>query len=239
MQQAASKQTDIAFPAVHALDVLLVVAGSVGSLLLAGWLVRDFAATLGLVLGMLLLQAAVLLGAVHLVVVRRRGIGWRKIGLRPASRGWYIGALVIGLTAVPTIALVNLLVQWLVGAPFRNPQLEHLAPAGFSWRALAGMLVAAAIVAPVAEEVVFRGLLYSWLRRYLGAAASIALNAIIFAFAHGIVVLVPALLVNGAILAFMYERSRSLWPSIIAHGMFNAMMVAALYGALATGVMSR
>lgn len=239
MEQSASKQTHFAFPPVRALDVLLVMAGSVGSLLLVGWLVRDFAATLGLVLGMLLLQAAVLLGAVHLVVVRGRGISWRKIGLRPASRGWYIGAPAIALVAVPIIALVNLFVQWLVGAPFRNPQLELLAPGGFSWRALAGMLLAAAVVAPVAEEVVFRGLLYSWLRRYLGIAASIALNAIVFAFAHGIAVLIPALLVNGAILAFMYERSRSLWPPIIAHGMFNAMMVAALYGALATGIVSR
>lgn len=239
MEQAASKQTHIAFPAVRALDVLLVVAVSVGSLLFVGWLVHDFDATLGLVLGMLLLQAAVLLVAVHLVVVRGRGIGWREIGLRPAPRGWYIGAPAIALIAVPTVALVNLLVQWLAGAPFLNPQLEILAPAGFSWHALAGMLVAAAIVAPVAEEVVFRGLLYSWLRRYLGVAASVALNALVFAFAHGVAVLIPALLVNGTILAFIYERSRSLWPSIIAHGMFNAMMVAALYGALATDVMAR
>lgn len=237
MDRTTGKQTHRAFPAVRALDVLLVVVLSVGCLLLVGWLVRDFAATLGLVLGMLLLQAAVLLGAVHLVVVRGRGIGWRQIGLRPASRGWYVAALVIALIAVPSVALVNLLVQWLAGAPFRNPQLSLLAPAGFSWRAFAGMLFVAAFVAPIAEEVVFRGLLYSWLRQYLGVAASLALNAAIFAFAHGIAVLVPALLVNGAILAFIYERSRSLWPSIIAHGMFNAIMVTALYGALATGLM--
>ena len=100
------------------------------------------------------------------------------------------------------------------------------------------MLFAAAIAAPIAEEVVFRSLLYSWLRRYLGAAASIPLSAIVFAAAHGIAMLVPALLVNGVILALLFERSRSLVPSIVAHGMFNAMMVIALYVALAAGIMT-
>lgn len=225
-------------PPVHALDVILVVVLTAGSLFLAGWLVRDVAATPGLVVGLLSLQSAVLLAAVHLVVVRARGIGWDRLGMRAAPLRWYVAAAMIALVAVPTVALLNLLVQWLAGVPFRNPQIGLLAPAGFSWTALAGMLFAAAIAGPIAEEVIFRGLLYSWLRRHLGAIASVPISAIVFAAAHGIAMLVPALLVNGVILALLFERSRSLLPSIVAHGVFNAMMVVALYVALAAGFMA-
>ncbi|MEX2495891.1 MAG: CPBP family intramembrane glutamic endopeptidase [Woeseia sp.] len=236
----AMRGTDaVDLPPVRALDVILVVLVATACLLLVGWLVRDMATTPALVVGLLTLQSVVVLAAVHFIVVRGRGIGWGRLGLRAAPPRWHFAAALTALVAVPMVALLNLamqwLMQWLADAPFRNPQIEFLAPAGFSWTAFAGMLFAAAIVGPIAEEVVFRGLLYSWLRRYLGAVASIPLSAAVFAAAHGIAMLVPALLVNGVLLALLFERSRSLVPPIIAHGLFNAMMVIALYAVLAAG----
>jgi membrane protease YdiL (CAAX protease family) len=48
--------------------------------------------------------------------------------------------------------------------------------------------------------------------------------------------LVPALTAIGIALALLYHRCGSLWPVILAHGAFNAIMVAGLYAGLAAGL---
>ncbi|RMD61098.1 MAG: CPBP family intramembrane metalloprotease, partial [Alphaproteobacteria bacterium] len=79
--------------------------------------------------------------------------------------------------------------------------------------------------------------LYGWLRsRVRSGFGAAVLSGIGFAVLHGLPVLIPALSVIGLALAIVYERSGSLWPAIITHGVFNAFMVAALYTALAAGV---
>jgi hypothetical protein len=223
-------------PDIRIVDMLIVLVITAGGVIAAQWLVYDLAMSLELVWAMLLLQSSILLAAVYIVIVRARGVAWHEIGVRSAQGVWYSRAVVIALCTVPLVSGTNLFVQWLVGAPIRNPQIQLLAPAEFSWSAFLGTLVVAGIVAPIAEEIVFRGLLYGWLRRYLSATIAVVASAIVFGLAHGIFVLAPALAVQGAILAVVYERSNSLWPPIILHGTFNVTMVAALYAALAAGI---
>ena len=138
---------------------------------------------------------------------------------------------------LPAVALVNsVLIPMLSDEPFRNPQLYAIAPAGFSWSAMLTMLVMAGVVAPFAEELVFRGLLFPWLRARLGVPAAVLLSALFFATMHGALILIPALTVVGAAFAVIYQRSGSLWPAIIAHSVFNGIMIVALYALLAAGV---
>lgn len=217
-------------------DLALVLAITGGLLLLIGWMIDAPELTVGFVISMLAVQSAIPMAAVYLVVIRRRGLSWSDIGFRPVIRGWYLRAILIALAMLPAVALVNLAAQALLGGPFRNPQLEVIAPAGFDWAGLAGMLVMVGIVAPIVEETVFRGLLYGWLRRHLGVATSVAISALAFSAAHGIAILIPALALTGIVLALVYERSRSLWPPIIVHAVFNMAMTLALYAALATGI---
>lgn len=218
------------------LDLLLVVVLTVGALFLAGVVVGDPDLTIGFVLAMLLLQSAISLGAIYIVIVRRRRVRWAALGLRAAAPLWHLRALLVALLSVPLIGIVNYLVQSVADETFTNPQLEFLAPSGFSWFGLAGMLIMAGIVAPIVEEIVFRGLLYGWLRERIGAGFGIWLSALAFSGAHGILLLVPALALQGAILAYLYEKSGSLWPPILVHGTFNMVMTGILYAALAAGI---
>jgi len=187
------------------------------------------------ILLLLALQAVVPLGAVYLVVVRRRGISWREIGLRPAPRGWYLRAVLLALLTLLLVAVVNLAVQALMGQPLRNPQIEILAPVAGTWQAMIGLLLVAGVVFPFVEEILFRGLLHDWLRRRFGAAVASVGSAAIFAGAHGIPILLPALFIVGMMLAWTRERSGSLWPPIILHGSFNSIMVLLLFAVLAAG----
>ncbi len=81
----------------------------------------------------------------------------------------------------------------------------------------------AVIIAPLVEEVMFRGALYSWLRARMGAVSAIFTSSAVFAAVHpqGLVGLVP-LMAIGATLALLREWRGSLIAPIIAHACFNA-----------------
>ena len=72
------------------------------------------------------------------------------------------------------------------------------------------------LVPSVLEEFIFRGLLYSPLRKKVGKWGAMFLTSTIFALMHGQVVSGFAFL-----LAYMYEQRRSLVPCIAAHTFFN------------------
>jgi membrane protease YdiL (CAAX protease family) len=79
-----------------------------------------------------------------------------------------------------------------------------------------------AVVAPVVEELTFRGLGYSLLVRY-GKWAAIVLTGLAFGLAHGLVEALPFLTAFGIGLAYLRSRVRSVYPGMIVHGLFNAV----------------
>jgi membrane protease YdiL (CAAX protease family) len=79
-----------------------------------------------------------------------------------------------------------------------------------------------AVVAPVVEELTFRGLGYSLLVRF-GRWPAIVLVGLAFALAHGLVEAFPFLAAFGAGLAYLRSRVDSVYPGMIVHGLFNAI----------------
>jgi membrane protease YdiL (CAAX protease family) len=88
--------------------------------------------------------------------------------------------------------------------------------------------IEAVIWAPLFEEIAFRGVLYPILRTRLTPLPAAALSALVFAGAHtyspGALV---AIFLGAVASALVYERTRSLWPSMIAHAFNNMTAVAA------------
>jgi len=80
----------------------------------------------------------------------------------------------------------------------------------------------AVVVAPIVEEIMFRGALYSWLRSHCGITLSIIFSAVIFASIHpqGAVGVVPLTCI-GFVLAFLREWRNSLIAPMVAHACFN------------------
>jgi CAAX protease family protein len=91
-------------------------------------------------------------------------------------------------------------------------------------------LVAATLV-PFAEELFFRGLGVRVLA-FLGPAFAIVCTAVVFGLAHGLFVALPVLVAFAAGLAWVRWRSDSVWPGVVAHGLFNALALVAVYADL-------
>jgi membrane protease YdiL (CAAX protease family) len=91
--------------------------------------------------------------------------------------------------------------------------------------ALAGMAVAAVIVAPLCEEIVFRGYLYPAAKRFVGPVTAMFCSALLFSLAHGSLAMLLPLFLLGFAFAWIYERTGSLWAPIFAHFCVNGSTV--------------
>jgi membrane protease YdiL (CAAX protease family) len=80
-----------------------------------------------------------------------------------------------------------------------------------------------AIVAPITEEIFFRGFLFKGFREKYGWVNALMFSSIIFALFHGqIATLIPTFLL-GALFAYMVQRTESIYPGMILHFAVNAM----------------
>jgi len=197
------------FLVIAAFIVEMLVAGLLGSTLALG----DIA------LGALarLLTYALLFG----VLLEWKGIGYASLfhpsslPLRPYTTSLLLPVLLLtpGLVIVAGV-LLNVL----------DTQLELPAPAELT--AMLNNLDFATIVticllAPVLEEMLFRGvILRSFLRQYERRSAILG-SAVIFGFAHLNSLQFVAAFGIGLLLGWLYERSRSLLPCILLHFAYN------------------
>ena len=95
--------------------------------------------------------------------------------------------------------------------------------------------VAAVVVAPVCEELLFRGaLLGAWERR--GTRRAVAVTAALFAMTHGSLTGLPAELIGGAMMAMLVVWTDSLYAGMIFHSAYNASSI--LLDLLASGAVT-
>ena len=94
-------------------------------------------------------------------------------------------------------------------------------------------LVEYVIFAPVFEELAFRGLLFAILRRKFRFLPAALISASIFAIAHGYgLVGFISVLWSGVLWAWMYEKTGSLLPGILAHAINNLLVCLAVMALL-------
>lgn len=86
------------------------------------------------------------------------------------------------------------------------------------------------VIAPIAEEVCFRGMLFGGIRTKLPLWAAAPAAGAVFGLLHYSTgwSAVPPLIVLGAVFAVVYEKSGSLWPVILMHAVNNALALAVL-----------
>ncbi|MGC9004551.1 MAG: CPBP family glutamic-type intramembrane protease [bacterium] len=89
----------------------------------------------------------------------------------------------------------------------------------------AALLFLIVFLAPLFEELLFRGLLYPSLREELGVVPAIILSSFFFASVHADVSRLLPLMTLGMVFTYLYEKRHSLLPSILAHALWNAQTI--------------
>ena len=131
-------------------------------------------------------------------------VGWRGAGFNPTKV--LMGVVLLVAASVATSPLA----EWLDNDIRSFPDGE--------WT-----LVVAVVVAPILEELIFRGRLISIFRREMPLSVAVVLSSLIFAAAHGSFVVALDAFIAGLILSYFYLSSRSIIMPIILHICNNAV----------------
>ncbi|MCE2464947.1 MAG: CPBP family intramembrane metalloprotease [Dehalococcoidia bacterium] len=150
------------------------------------------------------------------------------LGLRlPRKRVLFFMALPIpvflvslGFTVAYTLVVTAL--GWHALEP-PEPSLGDFEPVGAS---LIMVFIIVAVLVPFAEEVLFRGFIFPGISNSIGPIKAALVTSVLFALAHQQVGVFIPIFVTGLMLAWLYHKSGSIWPSFIAHGVQNALALA-------------
>ncbi len=137
--------------------------------------------------------------------------------LQPFSAGTGVSAFLLGLALMPLLLVVLALLpipeQWLISYEESSSHLmnEPTLPLFFL----------SVLVAPAAEELLLRGLVYSTLRKAFPKVWTMVLSSALFGALHGDLLWALYAFLFGLLLAWVLERSGSLGPCILMHMGFN------------------
>jgi membrane protease YdiL (CAAX protease family) len=146
--------------------------------------------------------------------VSREQLGLTRPRSWPAAAGWSLAAFV-------SVFVVGALLD-----PLLHPGREQgLTPPGWDGHRatqFAANFAVIALVAPVAEELTFRGVGFGLLAPY-GRALAIVAVGVAFGLAHGLVEALPILVCFGIALAWLRSRTASVFPGMVVHAAWNAI----------------
>lgn len=184
--------------------------------------------------GLIAIQYLLLITICFLVMLRRvhtsagrelSVLGWRcPRGVRTAVL-WGVGGYgvylvsVVGVTQLPSL---------LPGLALTPAQVGIHLLGDTTTLSTVIYLVLLGLIAPIAEELLFRGFVYAALRNHLSTLPAILLSSVAFALMH---VNTPGnwqILVFGVVLGVLYERTRSVIPCVVCHALNNLLVFAAV-----------
>lgn len=136
-------------------------------------------------------------------------------------------AVLLLVTAGAMVLLLYLIEVNYIGVSNNEQNSIKVLRAASSWDRWA-LIFSAAIVAPISEEIIFRGYLYPLIKRFFGASIGILLIAALFAASHLHGPTLAPLFIFGVCLALAYETTGSLLVPILMHFLFNSTMLAVI-----------
>jgi membrane protease YdiL (CAAX protease family) len=155
---------------------------------------------------------------------------WRRIDWRAIRFGRFDwGTLGLGcglLVASYMIILIHNIILTAIGVETQGDEIFRLFEMIESpvWFFLVG-----AILAPLVEEIFFRGFLFQGFRAKYGWLSAMLLSSAIFAAAHlDLASLIPTFIL-GNLLAYLYHRSNSVWPGVVLHVLVNTFGLVSVY----------
>lgn len=175
-------------------------------------------------------DVAFVLAAVYCAHIGGRVVRAWQFGLRPPDVGW---RLATGMLVFLLVSFLALSVAW--SAVF-NPGKEKLLEQLGTNEATSLLLLSAGltcVVAPICEEFLFRGYVFTALRSWRGTWPAAVITGLVFGAVHAgsapALDLVP-LAGLGFGLCLLYRYTGSLYPCIAAHSLNNSLAFAALEG---------
>jgi hypothetical protein len=170
------------------------------------------------------IQVILMLGVVWFYAIYWRRSGWRDLGLTYYSlikTIWYSFLALLSIILI-NFAYVILMTKVFKIAPPVSKIEELVSNKNVSYIML---LAVVSIIAPICEEIFFRGFLFQGFKKRWGVPAGIIISSILFSAAHLDLYNFLPLLAIGWVLAYVFHKTKSLLPVIFLHAAYNLLLI--------------
>ncbi len=153
--------------------------------------------------------------------------GWLQWKVKPIKEGLF-KSISGWLMIMPLVLFIGWLMNEIVGDQGGSNPLLELVLGSDQFFPLFLLLITTVVIAPVFEELVFRGILLPVLVSKVGKIGGVLLSALVFALAHLSVGELPPLFVLGIGLGLMRLSSGRLFPCALMHSLWNGVTFVSL-----------
>lgn len=148
-----------------------------------------------------------------------------EIGFRKTKPLRAIGYIALGYIMFLAINIIIKLVQvfFEIELPGFGEQVNKINLFGTGTFNLVITFIVLAILAPIIEEIFFRGFIQEQLQKITSSKMAILIQALIFSLAHLELQVIIPLTIIGAILGYIYHKTNSIYPTIVFHSINNSI----------------
>ena len=139
----------------------------------------------------------------------------------------FFNVIICSILFVPIIILISIASKLLLPEFTEQQQVKDLRVRFFEVISRDGIMIV--LLAPIIEEIVFRGLFYAALKSYFPWFVSIILTSVIFSLIHENILAFTLLFSLSLLLTFIYELYGKLLYPILIHSCFNISMLFLIY----------
>jgi membrane protease YdiL (CAAX protease family) len=218
------------------IDIIMVYLGIMGMAILANLLPIHSMSDKGYYLYSYLVQFTATIVFVYLFAVLFPRGKWRDLGVRKA-RWKDIGRYGImgGCLLIIMVLVMGLVIKYF--QPNLAPQqIEEMLRSVTKLSDFIVIVITGVVLAPIAEELFYRGMIYPLFRKHLGPGGGALMAGLVFGLAHWDLWRAIPLAIGGAILCYIYEKSNSILVSMVAHGVWNGFMCLTIYFSIFKGL---
>jgi len=157
-------------------------------------------------------------------IIRRHGARWAALGCRSTSRTELVRAALVTPAVMVVMGLVGAAVNYAVeGEPF-SAQVRFFERAAEDVSGAVAAVAVIGLLVPVAEELLFRGVLFGALRRRTSPTVTVIVTAVVFGVYHVEPGPAAACTVMGLVLGWLRHRTGSIWPAVVMHATNNLLV---------------
>jgi membrane protease YdiL (CAAX protease family) len=157
--------------------------------------------------------------------LRRNAMRWRHaFGLDRAPGSALLQGVLLGVLSLPVLGILQQQCALLLRRVGWEPNPQTMVEVFREMDSLPGRLYlafAALLLAPVTEEILFRGLLYPALKQHTGHGTAMIIASLVFAAMHANAASFVPLVVLAVALAWLYDKTENLVAPMAAHATFN------------------
>lgn len=175
-----------------------------------------------------LIQSSAIIGSV-IVITKRKGANLKELGIGDSKFLRNFGTGLWGGFLLGAVIWITGIVITLITGPPPPQEVEKMLSEAYSWKDVVFPFLAISILAPLSEELYFRGMVYPVFKARFGAGLGMLLSGMFFGFMHLDLIRFVPLSLGGFVLAYLYEKTKTLTAPIVAHFTWNTLMLVSFY----------